>query len=121
MDHTESIEKPLKHVLSQLHEVSANSSISIEHLINKLAGLTMQQNQFVIKETGEIRFIDIDDIEWIKGAGSYPELYLFNCTNPVLYRCSLRELVERLEQRYVCSYSPLNHHSSQSDQPHDSY
>lgn len=97
LQYVESIEEPLAALLKNIEEVSANTSLSVEQLLSRLAGKQVKNNRLVIKETGEIKFIDIDNIEWIKSAGSYVEIFEFGSTRAVLYRCSLKALIERLD------------------------
>lgn len=94
---TEVIEKPLQELMDKLTALSAHSSLTVEELIRHLAGRQVLSERLVIKETGEIRLIDIDEVEWIKGSGNYVELFLFGAAKPVLYRCSLKSLCERLD------------------------
>lgn len=54
------------------------------------------KSRLLIKEPGRIRFIDVEQINFIAGAGNYAELHLFD-NKVVLYRETLNSLEAQLD------------------------
>src|SRR5262249_3505955 len=51
----------------------------------------------VLKSSGEIVFLDVDDVDWIEAAGVY--VYLHAGKRNHLYRSSVTQLLQRLDPR----------------------
>ena len=59
------------------------------------------RKRLVVKDPGRIRLVDIDDINYICGAGNYAELHLIDCAE-VLHRETLTTLEKQLDpQKFI--------------------
>lgn len=54
------------------------------------------KNRLVIKDPGRIRLIEIEDINYISGAGNYADIYLIDGTH-ILHRETLTRLTDQLD------------------------
>ncbi|MBT0587175.1 LytR/AlgR family response regulator transcription factor [Alteromonas oceanisediminis] len=57
--------------------------------------LNNKANKIALKETGRIKLIDIDDIQYIKGAGNYVEI-VFVSDKTLLHRETLKSIYHKL-------------------------
>ena len=55
------------------------------------------RKRLIIKDPGRIRLVDVDNINYIVGAGNYAEIHLIDCST-VLHRETLRILEKQLNQ-----------------------
>lgn len=56
------------------------------------------KSRLVVKDPGRIRLVDVEQINYIAGAGNYAEVHLFD-VNPVLHRETLTSLEKQLDPR----------------------
>jgi two-component system LytT family response regulator len=86
-------------------KVTGNSSGNrdfeqVEKTIESLGSSQSQQPPFrkrlVIKDPGRIRLVDVDNINYIAGAGNYAEIHLIDCQE-VLHRETLTSLEKQLD------------------------
>ena len=54
------------------------------------------KSRLVVKDPGRIRLVDVDEINFISGAGNYAEVHLFD-DKPLLYRETLTSLEKQLD------------------------
>ncbi|WP_286270339.1 LytR/AlgR family response regulator transcription factor [Thalassotalea hakodatensis] len=82
----------------------ANNQVSNLANINELIIHLKQQadspfkTQLVVKDPGRIRLIDVDDIEYIQGAGNYADIHLINGDH-LLHRATLTMLETQLNPK----------------------
>lgn len=71
------------------------------HLINSMveAAKSDYLQRIIIKDPGRIRIIDVDDVNWIAGAGNYAEIHLFNADKTLLHRETMTSLEEKLNPK----------------------
>ena len=68
----------------------------MQSLLQQVKHYGLETEQIIVKESGRIRIIDTNDIEWIAGAGNYVELHLGQETRPVLHRETLSSMLNRM-------------------------
>ncbi|NMP33405.1 response regulator transcription factor [Thalassotalea sp. M1531] len=56
------------------------------------------KSRLVVKDPGRIRLVDVEQINYIAGAGNYAEVHLFD-VNPVLHRETLTSLEKQLDPK----------------------
>ncbi|WP_448213961.1 LytR/AlgR family response regulator transcription factor [Colwellia sp. MEBiC06753] len=56
------------------------------------------KSRLVVKDPGRIRLVDVEQINYIAGAGNYAEVHLFDA-NPVLHRETLTSLENQLDPK----------------------
>lgn len=82
----------------QLCEKVSTDYQQVTELIHHLANehKTTYRSRLVVKDPGRIRLIDVDQVNYISGAGNYAELHLYD-QGAVLHRETLTSLEQQLD------------------------
>ena len=91
------LDKARKHLQGTYHQRSEDLGQLLGHL-NEQKELTFK-HRLIVKELGRIRFIEVEHINYITGAGNYAEVHLFDGSH-VLHRETLNHLEEQLDPQY---------------------
>lgn len=96
----EQFHKALEKAKQQIENQQSHDFTQVKELIEQL---TAEQNKtfksrLIVKDPGRIRLIDVEQINFISGAGNYAELHLFD-ENPILHRETLTELEKQLNPK----------------------
>jgi len=86
-----------------LRQVKANASTKYSHILSMLDYLAEQKttkfrSKLIVKEHRRTRYIDVDEINYITGAGNYAEIHLYGGAS-ILHRETLSNLEEQLDPK----------------------
>lgn len=88
------LDKARRHLQEQKQSDYTQASQLLGHL-NEQGG-QLYKSRLIVKEPGRIRFIEVEHINFITGAGNYAEVHLFNGTC-ILHRETLTNLETQLD------------------------
>lgn len=91
------IDKAIRQINSEEKQAQFDKVASA--LDSLLSQQTDPNEKLVLKETGRIKLIDVNDIQYIKGAGNYAEIVLLS-EKVLLHRETLKSIHEKLPERF---------------------
>ena len=81
---------PLRNFHSLINQLTENQQMAQTGTVSQAI------KQLIVKDSGKIRIVNTDEINWIGGAGNYVELNLTSHERPLLHRETLSQMQEQL-------------------------
>lgn len=88
------LDKARRHIQESILQVREDMGQLLGHLAEQHS--EVYKTRLIVKEPGRIRFIEVEQINYITGAGNYAEVHLFD-GNCVLHRETLTNLENQLD------------------------